>query len=174
VFSGISVKHLLATAGGTVLAVLISFAILSPSQVLAQQPGQDSGSVPPSQQPSAAPQADQDNMGRPVAQQPENNMQEQREDDMEHQRENDRVDQNSSAVRAKDRDGHGQIAVFHDFLDSHPEIRRELSSDPNRIEERSYVNTRPSLKLFLENHPDLADAVRQNPEVLRKFDPRRQ
>ncbi len=62
------------------------------------------------------------------------------------------------------------------FLDSHPEIARDLRQNPRLIDDRAYVNAHPQLREFLEHHPNTREELRETPNYFmareRAFDRR--
>jgi hypothetical protein len=40
------------------------------------------------------------------------------------------------------------------YLDQHPEVARQLNTDPRLVDNRQYVDSHPGLHEFLETHPD--------------------
>jgi hypothetical protein len=57
------------------------------------------------------------------------------------------------------------IAEMNQFLDSHPEIREQLRKDPSLIDNRGWVADHPALQEYLQNHRQMADAFRANPNL---------
>lgn len=58
-----------------------------------------------------------------------------------------------------------QVAVVDGFLDSHPELSRQLEASPSLINSRDYLADHPELGSFLEAHPDVAEDWRNAPQV---------
>jgi len=56
-----------------------------------------------------------------------------------------------------------ELARFDWFLDSHPDIRRELMRHPGLVDNREYLEHHPALRGFLEKHPDLRADLQQHP-----------
>ena len=68
------------------------------------------------------------------------------------------------------------LAAFHRFAGTHPEIAEQLRKDPELIKSRHFVNGYPELRSFLRQHPELYSEMRQNPKAFmqqeRRFDGR--
>jgi hypothetical protein len=58
-----------------------------------------------------------------------------------------------------------ELRNFDQFLDSHPQIRAELSRDPSLVNNREYVEKHQELRAFLDSHPGVREELRQNPGV---------
>jgi hypothetical protein len=63
-----------------------------------------------------------------------------------------------------DRDGDRNVAQFHDFLDSHPEIAEQIRRNPSLAEDRQFADNHPALQGFYRDNPAVRDDIRQNPE----------
>lgn len=61
-----------------------------------------------------------------------------------------------------------QVAALDKFMDSHPEITRQLEANPSLIDSRAYLNDHPELISFLQQHPDLREDWRENPQAAMK------
>ena len=55
------------------------------------------------------------------------------------------------------------LARFDWFLDSNPEIRRELIKRPDLINKHEYLQHHPRLRELLEQHPGLRDELKDHP-----------
>lgn len=58
-----------------------------------------------------------------------------------------------------------ELRNFDQFLDSHPQIRAELSRNPSLVNNREYVEKHQELRTFLEGHPGVREELRENPGV---------
>jgi hypothetical protein len=58
-----------------------------------------------------------------------------------------------------------ELRNFDQFLDSHPQIRAELSRNPSLVNDREYVEKHQELRAFLDSHPGVREELRQNPGV---------
>jgi hypothetical protein len=56
-----------------------------------------------------------------------------------------------------------ELENFDNFLDSHPQIRAELTSQPTLANDPNYVAQHPPLAQFLQSHPNVAAALRTHP-----------
>ncbi len=69
------------------------------------------------------------------------------------------------APQTQDRDDatRRQLASFHNFLDTHPEVAEVLRKDPSLINSREFVDGRGDLKQYLQEHPEVREELSQNP-----------
>ena len=51
------------------------------------------------------------------------------------------------------------------FLDSHPDIRRDPSSNPRLADNRDYLRNHPGLESYMRQHPNLRHEWREHPRV---------
>ncbi len=56
-----------------------------------------------------------------------------------------------------------EIASFDRFLDRHPEISRQLNSDPSLITNTQYLEQHPGLRAYLDDHPAVKEEVIETP-----------
>lgn len=63
-----------------------------------------------------------------------------------------------------DRDGDRNVARFHDFLNSHPEIGEQIRRNPSLAEDREFADNHPALQGFYRDNPAVRDEIRQNPQ----------
>src|SRR5215467_14826705 len=69
---------------------------------------------------------------------------------------------NPAADRAEDnREALGQ---FDKFLDTHPQVRQDLRSNPSLASDPSYLAQHPDLQTYLNQHPGLDKRITANPE----------
>lgn len=57
------------------------------------------------------------------------------------------------------------VAALDAFLDTHAQISSEIGKNPALVGNRNYVSNHPELAAFLEDHPYLASAWRNNPQA---------
>jgi hypothetical protein len=57
---------------------------------------------------------------------------------------------------------HQQLADLDRFLDSHPELARQLQKDPSLANNQEFLQGHPEFQRFLEDHPAVSAALRQN------------
>ena len=50
-----------------------------------------------------------------------------------------------------------------EFLDSHPDIRRDLTANPHMVDNRRYVRSHPDLDNYMREHPNMRHAWQQHP-----------
>src|SRR5580692_5382866 len=74
---------------------------------------------------------------------------------------------------AEDRDANREeLANFDRFLDSHREIADQLRKDPSRLDNREFVTNHPALQTYLQDHPGVREAIRQNPDSFMRAEDR--
>jgi hypothetical protein len=56
------------------------------------------------------------------------------------------------------------------FLDAHPEITRQLQSDPGLVNDPEYLRATPDLREYLDQHPELQNALRSDADLIRRQD----
>lgn len=57
----------------------------------------------------------------------------------------------------------GEVANMDQFLDSHPDIGKQLQSTPSLINNAKYLNDHPQLWAFLNNNPQVREEFTENP-----------
>jgi len=73
----------------------------------------------------------------------------------------------------QDRDANReQLANFDRFLDSHREIADQLRKDPSLVDNREFVTNHPELQTYLQDHPAVREAIRQNPDSFMRAEDR--
>jgi hypothetical protein len=64
-----------------------------------------------------------------------------------------------------DRDAaHQHMASFGEFLESHQNIRADITKDPSMLKNREYVQNHPELNGYLSAHPEMRDEMMANPD----------
>src|SRR5580658_1912084 len=58
-----------------------------------------------------------------------------------------------------------ELASFNQFLDSHPELARDIRKDPSLVNNDDFVKRHPSLHTYLQDHPQVSDEIRENPNA---------
>ena len=72
-----------------------------------------------------------------------------------------------------DRDSHrAELENFDRFLDSHREISEQLRKDPTLVDNREFVTSHPALQTYLQDHPTVREAIRQNPDSFMRAEDR--
>ena len=56
-----------------------------------------------------------------------------------------------------------ELQQFHDFLNSHPWFRDDLSKNPALVDDANYLRQHPELNNFLVSHPAIKQELRTNP-----------
>lgn len=56
-----------------------------------------------------------------------------------------------------------QLQAWSGFANDHPDIARQLAYKPSLINNESYANKHPELAQFFSQHPDIRDAMAENP-----------
>lgn len=59
----------------------------------------------------------------------------------------------------------GELNIFDQWLDSHKDVRRDLTKNPNLIDNPTYLKDHPHFKAYLNQHPKTRDAVKANPSA---------
>jgi hypothetical protein len=60
---------------------------------------------------------------------------------------------------------HAELANFDRFLDSHREISEQLRKDPSLVDNREFVKNHPALQTYLQDHPGVREAIKQDPNA---------
>ncbi|MGC2333740.1 MAG: hypothetical protein WA581_19975 [Candidatus Acidiferrales bacterium] len=64
-----------------------------------------------------------------------------------------------------DRDAaHQHMASFGEFLESHQNIRADVTKDPSMLKNREYVQNHPELDGYLSAHPEMRDEMMADPD----------
>jgi phage-related protein len=67
-----------------------------------------------------------------------------------------------------------ELASFDSFLDSHPEVSRQLSKDPSLAKNEEYLENHPELREYLNTHTEVRQELAQNPRAflnsMKQFD----
>jgi hypothetical protein len=63
-----------------------------------------------------------------------------------------------------DRDAHGEMASFGEFLGAHSNIAQQLSKDPSLVKNQEYMANHPDLQAYLNAHPAAQEQLTENPE----------
>lgn len=77
-------------------------------------------------------------------------------------------DQDRSRVSQGDRDrdiDQADVKAFDQFLDSHPEVAKDLRGNPSLVDDQQFVSSHPGLKEFLESHPNIRKEIKAHPEA---------
>lgn len=64
--------------------------------------------------------------------------------------------------RGFDRD---HVNSFHDFMGQHRNVAREVSENPDRLNDQRYVQQHPALKQYLNSNPGVQQDVASNPQT---------
>lgn len=73
--------------------------------------------------------------------------------------------------RGGDRDRQ-EFANFDRFLDSHREIGDQVRRNPSLVDDHNFVSSHPALQTYLQEHPQLRDQLRQDPNAFRQQEAR--
>lgn len=72
----------------------------------------------------------------------------------------------ADAAQDRDRDNvRPELANFDVFLDGHPEIAKQLQSDPNLVNDPQYLDNHPELRDYLRDHPNVREDLKENPRA---------
>jgi len=66
---------------------------------------------------------------------------------------------------AQDDATRAELANFDRFLDSHPDVGRQLEANPSLVTDQNYLNQHPDLAEFLEDHDQLRAQIDANPAL---------
>lgn len=58
-----------------------------------------------------------------------------------------------------------ELALFDNFMDSHPEMAGQIQKDPSLINNQQFVESHPALQEFLQGHPQVREEIAENPNV---------
>src|SRR5437588_12286791 len=56
-----------------------------------------------------------------------------------------------------------ELANFDRFLDTHPEIAKQLQANPSLINNPEWVENHPDLRAFLASHPGVREEIQETP-----------
>src|SRR5947208_11838235 len=56
-----------------------------------------------------------------------------------------------------------ELANFDRFLDTHPEIAKQLQANPSLINNPQWVEIHPDLRAFLASHPGVREEIQETP-----------
>ena len=147
-----------ATLWAAAFAVVISLATVP--QLSAQS--QDNQRVTPSQAEPAQPPA----MQRPDTQPAEPSMNSQDPQQEMDQRKDQDQDRSRVSQGDHDRDiDQADVKAFDQFLDSHPEVEKDLRSNPSLVDDHQFVSSHPGLQEFLDSHPNIRKEIKSHPEA---------
>jgi len=59
---------------------------------------------------------------------------------------------------------------FTDFLNSHPQVQKDLNEKPSLIDDPAYMASHPELRGFLQTHPGVRDEIKENPSAFMRQD----
>ena len=84
-------------------------------------------------------------------------------------RQEDRYDhQENGHTNYVDRDSHEQAARFGKFLNSHSNVANELSRDPSVVKNQEFMENHPELRDYLKDNPDVQKELMANPPTFVK------
>ncbi len=58
-----------------------------------------------------------------------------------------------------------ELQNFDQFLDSHPQIRKDLVANPKLADDSNYLSSHPQLEEFFKNHGGVQEELRENPQA---------
>jgi hypothetical protein len=65
-----------------------------------------------------------------------------------------------------DRDEHGELTNFGQFLGGHSSMAAQLSQDPSLANNKEYLANHPELADYLKNHPTVTQQLADNPQAV--------
>ncbi|HEV2715522.1 MAG TPA: hemophore-related protein [Terriglobales bacterium] len=146
----------------SLFALLVALFLTIPSvsfRALAQQPDNDDMNRPSAEKPDKDRDRDKDR----VKDKDKDRDRDRDRDRDEHKRRNEA--QSEQATRRPDNDiTHHELESFDSFLDSNPEVGRELARNPSLVNDRNFVDKHPNLARYLQNHPGVREEIRENPQ----------
>jgi hypothetical protein len=77
-------------------------------------------------------------------------------------READRLDRRDDN-RGRNDANRRELDNFNHFLDGHVEIGEQLRKDPSLVDNGQFVKNHPALQTYLQDHPGVREAIRENP-----------
>lgn len=57
----------------------------------------------------------------------------------------------------------GELTNFDGFLDSHPDVSRQLDANPSLINDANYLKANPELQTYLTQHPQVREEITETP-----------
>ena len=117
------------------------------------------------QAPAAAPQTapDQDNGVRPA---PDKDRDMQANPaDRDHDKDLKNRSEASENSKVGKKEMRRDVKEFDRFLDSHPEVAKDLKQDPSKINDETYVSQHPELNKWLKEHTNIREEIRENPSA---------
>jgi len=58
-----------------------------------------------------------------------------------------------------------ELARFDQFLDSHPEIAKDLRKKPSLVNDDKFLKKHPALQIYLQDHPGIREEIKENPKA---------
>ncbi|HEY2118704.1 MAG TPA: hypothetical protein VGH37_05920, partial [Candidatus Acidoferrum sp.] len=58
-----------------------------------------------------------------------------------------------------------ELGSFDQFLDGHREIAEQLRKDPSLVKNDQFVKNHPALQTYLQQHPEVREEVKENPNA---------
>ena len=88
-----------------------------------------------------------------------------------------RFDRREDSRFSRDRDvTSGELSSFHEFLEDHNRISKELSKNPSLAKNEEYLENHAELQTYLSNHPQVREELNEHPDAFfksaRTFDER--
>lgn len=65
-----------------------------------------------------------------------------------------------------------EVRNFDGFLDSHPDIDRQLSANPSLINDQNYLRANPQLQTYLTSHPQVREEITETPNYFMRREQR--
>jgi hypothetical protein len=66
----------------------------------------------------------------------------------------------------------GRLRTWGEFAETHPKIAKALAYNSSLIDDRVYLSKHPELDAFFQAHPDIKEAMTQNPGNFVAIEPR--
>src|SRR5262245_41511566 len=58
-----------------------------------------------------------------------------------------------------------QLSAFDQFLDEHPDVAKQLQSNPSLVNNQEFLEDHAQLQTFLNSHPELREEFKENPSL---------
>jgi hypothetical protein len=58
---------------------------------------------------------------------------------------------------------HSRLQTWGEFAEAHPKVAKDLAYNSSLIDDSAYLSKHPALGAFFQAHPDVKDAMAENP-----------
>src|ERR1700730_17079751 len=96
-----------------------------------------------------------------------------RDEEDRDRRDGERADHDRREGERADHDNtRGELARFDQFLNTHREIAEQLRKDPSLVNNGEFEKNHPALYAYLQDHPEIREEVKENPNVFMRQEDR--